>query len=90
MSLRVQITLLSVPRAAAIGVDRPTACTITASGRRISATFTPSAPLLPGGSAAHGRLQLEELEDVGVLPPGTQFELWKDGRIGYGSVLGWC
>lgn len=53
-------------------------------------TFTPEATLVAGGPAVHGTLAVNEADGAGVLPPGTQFEVWEKGRIGYGSVLRQC
>ena len=44
------------------------------------------AALFAGGPAVHCTLETES-ESAAFLPPGTQFELWENGRIGYGSVL---
>lgn len=87
--LRVQITLTSGHHIAATPAGQESTRTISASGRRLRVTFTPEANLIPGGPAVHGTLKVTESDGMSFLPPGSQFELWDNGRIGYGSVLAW-
>jgi hypothetical protein len=60
--------------------------TFAVNGRRLRGTLVPAELLVPGGPAVHADLTVEG-EALSALPLGTQFELWKTGRIGYGTVL---
>lgn len=90
MRLRAQVTLASTAAAlpAAMGEESPR--TIAVSGRRLKVLLTPASPLVPGGPAVHAELVLRGADERSLLPPGIQFELWEQGRVGYGTVLSWA
>lgn len=88
--LRIQITLLATAAggrriAIAPGEFRTV---LTASGRHFSAALHLKTEAVPGGPATFCEVTLLDPELAGAFfPAGAQFELWENGRKGYGSVL---
>lgn len=87
LSVQVTLTATGHGTSSAAGEDSPR--TVAVSGRRLKATLTPFEALVPGGAAVHASLVLHDAEGLSFLPPGVQFEIWENGRVGYGAVLAW-
>lgn len=87
--LRVQLTLLSSSRVAPSARASHFRSVLRVGSRNFSADFFPAEPLVPGGHAVHCEVVLAEAADaLPMLPAGGMFELWENGRCGYGMVLG--
>ncbi len=51
-------------------------------------TVTPAKPIAPGGDAVHCYVSFDQPEAARPhFPTGTAFEVWEQGRKGYGMVL---
>jgi hypothetical protein len=88
--LRVQLTLLPASaggRKTAQPAEEFQTVLVSPGRRHFFAAIFPAAPLLPGGSAVNCEVQFAAEEATGHFPAGTQFDIWEDGRKGYGTTL---
>jgi hypothetical protein len=86
--LRVQLTLVAKGRRAATTRSSPFHSTLRVGTHNFACDIVPQEPLQPGGSAVHcGVIFVDPTAALPHLPPGSMFELWESGRVGYGMVL---
>ena len=86
--LRVQLTLVNAGRRATSGRNGVFHSTLRVGTRNFACDIVPREPLQPGGHAVHcGVYFVEPAAALPHLPPGAMFELWENGRKGYGMVL---
>jgi len=89
--LRVQLTLLAATaggRKSAIPVAEFRTKLVSPGRRHFEAAIFPSGALVPGGAAINCEVLFQAPEAASHFPAGTQFDLWDDGRKGYGTTLG--
>jgi hypothetical protein len=84
--LRVQMTLVPAGRA---GGSRSGAfrTQLRLGTRNFPCDVLPEVPVSPGGAAVHCGVAFVFPDDAPNFPPGTLFEVWENGRVGYGTVL---
>jgi len=87
--LRVQITLLApLVRGPRTPQSAEFRTVLVSSGRQhFTADVFPVRVLVPGGAAVNCEVRFESPEAVGHFPAGTQFDVWENGRKGYGTTL---
>lgn len=87
--LRVQLTLLGSRRSAHSNRSAGFTSVLRVGTYHFNGQFHPEEPLVPGGHAVHCEVVLSEpTSALPHLPAGAMFELWENGRAGYGMVLG--
>ena len=89
--LRVQLTLLDAAaggRKSSLPAEEFRTVLVSPGRRHFNAAIFPTRPIVPGGAAVNCEVMFQLPEAVDHFPAGTQFELWENGRKGYGTTLG--
>ncbi len=85
--IKAQITLSGSARMADARA-REFATMLRVGSRNFSATIAPAEPITVGGRAVHCSVTFAEPDNARPhFPSGCSFELWENGRRGYGMVL---